>query len=410
VTARLGAAGVAVTVRELFLHRTPAALALALAEGVTRDAGADVTPDGGSAVTADGGSAASAVAVAADAPPDWAALERALAAYEAGLTAAPAGPPRPWTAPMRLSADLGVLASYAVVDLPGRFDAARFEAAWRRLLQEQELLRVTLDAATATMTVHSLPDRLAVPLIALPTDSSDAVAQAIAHVLTDLNPYPDPAALTGRPAHRVTVLVHSLGATVVVPISHLVFDALSHDLLADRLRRLYRDPAAPPVTGPSYRDFAAFLDRVPDVADVTVVAGLNLEAFAAAAETWAGGPGVGPAWGVVTGRAYRSANFAAALGEFLDVVPCWADPAAPDALAAPAAPAAFVRDHNLSIAALLTDTPAAAALPRAAALLRAAWSNRTVPILNAVILSATPRPIPGLAGLEQAPSRIVTLT
>jgi amino acid adenylation domain-containing protein len=437
VTTRLAAAGHPVTVRDLFLHRSAATLAAALADAA--DAGDDAGDGAHHAVTPL--PARPPVQAPAD-PTPWPTaelrdLEAAMTTYDAALTQSPAGPPLPWTAPMRASHALGVLASYAVVPLPGPFDPARFATAWRRLLDEQELLRVTLDAVPATLTPRAVPATLPIPTAAV---KDSEVAAAVAAIVQRLSPFPDPSALTGRLSHRLAVLVHESGATAVVPISHLVFDALSHDLLTARLTQLYRDPAAPAGPGVTYRDFAAFLARPPEADDATAVAGLGLEAFARLAASFAGpagprptartvafpdpltseaqaeaadealrealaalyGPGPLPVWGVTTGRAYRSANFAAALGEFLDLVPAVVDPSQPGVLTELARRSAFLRDHDLNVTALLHDDPAAARLPETAARLRAARSHAALPLVNAVILSTT-SPAPPPADVPDTP-------
>jgi hypothetical protein len=101
------------------------------------------------------------------------------------------------------------------------------------------------------------------------------------------------------------------------------------------------------------------------------------------------------------GRTYRTGNFREYIGQFTDLLPVIADGSRPGMLTRAAQWSSFARQHNLVIAALLTDPLIASHFPRAARLLGTAKSA------GVPLLAFEPRPV---APRDPAQRPIVTVT
>jgi amino acid adenylation domain-containing protein len=491
LTTRLAGAGLALQVRDVFEQRTAAALA-----ALARQIGAPATGSGGPIAELDPAPepaavlapepvpASEAAAVSASelvpasiaapsvaapgaapvppppAPPagfgsiDLDALvtevRRAADRYAQRIVApAPDGLDYPLSAAQRLSHRLGVLASFAQVDIDAPWQADRFARVWRGILEDHPILRSEIDLAAGLIRERELTawGGNAIVHLDLADRPVHAVRHAIEHLSTFANPYTDPEHL-GAPilTHRlVTVARPEAGFTVLLLVSHLAFDAISHDVLARRLVDGYQAGGAGVPDRRPYGDYLRFTALGPtEVDDAQLVRELDLERFAEAATEFArvapsqtvdiehdlapGSPpeAIGalvtdalaqvfdsrpvPVALVAAGRNYRDANFAGYIGEFVDLVPLLVEPTGPGLLATATSRLAYLRRHNLVLASLLADPLIASRFPRAARAL-AVIATGQVPLLNIVLLGGPDRAAPVTdsqpAGLTAARASVI---
>jgi hypothetical protein len=231
---------------------------------------------------------------------------------------------------------------------------------------------------------------------------------------------------------------------LLAAVSHLVFDAFSHEVMAQRLRALYA--GAKPEAHHSYQDYVAVLGRGPvRLDDAALVEGLTLEEFAAATRrqrearaaggleaidytraftgnreeaaalcdciirealrfTW--GEAAVPLLFVQSNRNIAGHNFSGFIGEFLDLCPALIVSEANGPLAELAARAAFAREHAVSVASLLFDEDLAARYPQSSRFLREALLGEGRPqTLNLLLMQGEEMPQPPSACAAEGEAR-----
>ncbi|MDR1798563.1 MAG: amino acid adenylation domain-containing protein [Bifidobacteriaceae bacterium] len=438
IATKLGAAGLDVTVHDIFAGQTVETLAGRLNAQAARAGVPQVaagrpaaTPTGQAATPA--GSAPASRSGPAPAASDQL-LSQAEAAFAVYAAASQLSQPQaeyPLTDGQRLSRLIGANASYAIVPLDRPYDPALFTAVWRAIQADHAVLRARLtDCDTlavgpvpaAPIPVVDVTGLTADQVVKLAVDAASRAAANFGEQATGL-------------AHRLAVLCAPDRFWAVIPLSHLVFDAFSSQVLAGRLTQDYL--AGAPAHQPY--DYAAYLDFLAagpaGVTDQDVVAALDLPAFAAAARTWrpqpaplaqvtaaAGDDPTGTAWGLIqtaferafpgqavpallvhTGRVYEGFDFTGHLGEFLDVLPVVIGPGG-SGPGGHTAKLAYLRQHRLVASSLLAGRWAER-LPEATSLIRgdpAAW-----PVVNLVLTPVDPGHLPA-ASFQHGPPRVVT--
>jgi amino acid adenylation domain-containing protein len=336
---------------------------------------------------------------------------------------------KPLSVSQQASARMGVLGALGAAEIQAPWDADRFLNTWRRLLDETPILRSEIclnsDAhssfpAGRQRQRQGEPD--IVPFVDLsmldPGKRSAALQQLAFRAAT---PYITVDAYTDN-----FLCVHRLLCAktepdrffVLMPVSHLVFDGFSNEVFARRLRALYAEPEAAPVThAGSMADYEAFVLQGPDGAsDDDLVRKLDLERFhncvstqrsarqraenawthatlsfplREAQDTHGASPnnlltlgerlcaealrfsqptGSIPLLLVSSARNYKGCNFSDSIGEFIDLVPVvWQDDEPFAAARQRVLP--YVREHRVNICSLLHSMALRERYPRATALL-----------------------------------------
>jgi amino acid adenylation domain-containing protein len=435
--------GFTMTVRDLFAHPAPAQLADWCDE---RDGAAAAVEEPDDDATAAGfpGQAPRLVRLTVDSPADTdtdaeggadrilAEAGRAMEGYADAIVAGEAVERWELNPAQRLVSAAGVTASFALVEAPRPFDEARLAAAWERLLGYFPILRTSIASDGEGLIVHDAS--VTPPVVAVgDQDEAETIARRL---LSRTSRF---ATVTpGRATHEAVVVISTgtrPGAVerfwIALPLSHLIFDGFSHDVVADRFLAFYDGAEAGLVQRyPAYSTTLAMGPLGAD--DATVMAGWELQRFATTAAGWnaraeegigrmtwtsrdhvdgridpaaLGGlaeriielalrrsyPGLDiPALLVHTGRLAR---FSGQIGQFADVVPVVIDakttvdgdgPGEADAPST-AVPAGFLsearrhlalsRGHQVSAAALLADPALASRYPRTRSALATAFAS-----------------------------------
>ncbi|MCL2316827.1 MAG: amino acid adenylation domain-containing protein [Actinomycetia bacterium] len=391
IAARLAGVGLHVTVADIFSRRTVEAI-------VAGARAAEAAPP------------AALSAAAGDAPAD---VEAAWEALRPGLDAqarpSALGPARPLTCAQAASARLGVLGSLGQVEVAAAYEPGRFASAWRALLAGARALAtaITLDGEGAWCDVADADvDAPVLDLVGVRPDEQARALRVLSGRAAAAYARPEAYRGTFLAAHRVFAARTAADRFVVVmPVSHLVYDAFSNELLARRLRAAYADPSVVARPGARMEDFDTVMRQGPDVGDDDLVAALRLEEFAGALRERPGWPadayanltvplenvrpgalpgvaeavvaaalrftaptGPLPLLVVNAARSYTGISAADTIGEFIDLVPLLWRPGESFGDVR-ARVMAYVRAHRVNTAALLGDPELARRFPRASALL-----------------------------------------
>jgi hypothetical protein len=348
----------------------------------------------------------------------------------------------PLSAPQRLALEMGIRASYAVVDIDQPWDPGRFAGVWRGVLANHPILRSAIDPAAGLIRELDLADwgtgvTVHLDLSAGPEFSAQQVIDQLTH---QANPFAGLDPRGGRLlAHRlVTVARPGGGFTAVMPVSYLAFDAFSHAVLARELLDGYAagGPGTPhPLPYSDYLRFVALGPR--RVEDQAAAEALQLERFAAAAQAFSAQVGServdvehelnpdSPAEALVSlvedalihaqggepvpllliagGRNYRDGDFTRYVGQFADLVPVVAGPAGPGLLTQAAEGMSFLRRHNLTVTSMIADPLIAARCEYSAGLLGQAL-GAGIPLLNLALMAGRDAIGPVIRGGDQAGS------
>ncbi|WP_327035197.1 non-ribosomal peptide synthetase [Micromonospora ureilytica] len=237
---RARVAGLVITPRQVFHHRTPARL-VAVAGTVT---GADAVPSSLSLVTLTETDRRELAGLGVD-------VREVL----------PLSPLQTGLLFHSLLDDAGpdVYTVRMVVDLTGPIDATRLRAAGQALLDRQASLRASFHHLTSGTAVSVVPATVTVPWteVDLSELDGDAREDAWQRLLTEQGRRFDPSvapllrlalARTGPDSHRLVLTHH-----------HLLLDGWSRGPLLAELSALYRDGDTAPVTGRPFRDYLAWL-------------------------------------------------------------------------------------------------------------------------------------------------------
>jgi amino acid adenylation domain-containing protein len=440
IVSRLAARGVELSVQDVFQHRTVAAMAAEVAKEdgslkAQRAAQRDGMTQRDEAAQRDGmtqrdGSFVSFATQKNRPSVSFRPSVSSPASRSVPLAEVPLAPPQ------RLSWYLGVRSSFARVRIDAEWDEARFLAAWKQLLEEFDVLRSSIcvaDDATGTMQVWETEELSAVSFVDL-SDCDDREEQ-LERISAELLARGDENRYDGTQPVCIPVCVKMTEKLffLLAAVSHLVFDAFSNEVMAQRLRALYAGGSPGPQR--SYYAYAATLSQGPArLEDAALVEGLALNEFAAAAQrqreacaaggfelidyrrafagtreeattlcdrlicevlrfTW--GEGAVPLFFVQSNRNMQGHNFSGFIGEFIDLCPALVAPQTGGLLAELGARAAFAREHAISVASLLFDEELAARYPRSSRLLREALLSEGRPqILNLLLMQGEQLPQP----------------
>ncbi|MDR0944926.1 MAG: phosphopantetheine-binding protein, partial [Bifidobacteriaceae bacterium] len=437
IVTKLAAVGLTTTVREIFSGRTARHIATtatrAAQQGADGDAGRrpSVAPVGPAAPSAAPGPV-----------PDARLLGATLAAADAyGRRLAESRPvgELPLSPANRVTAELGIRASGALLYLPGQLDPGHLASVWNRILDQHAILRSRLDSAAGRLVLTAPAPMGAVDLPIVQAASKADADLLGATLLGPSNFYGNRPADPAPPSHRLVVLTYPGGATLVLQASHFVLDAFSTDVLKAAVHGTDPATASGGARPLGYAEYLDFLARGPVTSDAEAYAALGLAEFERAAAAYGGLPraprtetpeylpaGTGavhdtaraigrrllaesggrpvPLLVVTPGRVFRDADFNDAVGEFVDLLPCVITTQQPDPLQDVAPAQAFARAHDL-VCNALAYPPASASfgpeprLPDTARVLRRAIASPNVPILNLVIgdqgAAATTLTLPG---------------
>lgn len=179
-----------------------------------------------------------------------------------------------------VSSQLGLLNSFARIDIQSPWNSQRFSDSWQEILKSYSMLSGTINLGLKQELVEYLPDKSSkVPYIDLSDYTPSSQQEYLQSLILALSSYDEA-------AHQGEVLLHGIVVvqlsaqefSVLVPISHLIFDGFSQEILSGALTDLYTQNG-----GIIPRDYQLYRQQVTsglvEITEAEIVTCLELESF-----------------------------------------------------------------------------------------------------------------------------------
>jgi hypothetical protein len=324
-------------------------------------------------------------------------IHKQMAAYRKELMEGRLAGSEPLSPSQWISWRMGALASYAIVTIEEPWNAERFAFVWMRALQEFPILRSAIlinSTGDGVMLEYGAEGIRHIPFADL--SGYQDKEEILGEVINNTAYYHEKSCYNGQePNHRLLcVQMEEKRFVALAPISRLIFDEFSQEVLAGRLCALYSGGLSRAAS--RYSVFGEFLRQGPqNVSQREILQELEMDAFSSALQAHAAvkrsraftrvhynlsiqagmeevSELVGKvllealrfSWGDTaipllmahSARNYAYSDFADYIGEFIDICPIVIDTRlAINPLKKTQKQIRYMREHRISIAALLND-------------------------------------------------------
>lgn len=183
------------------------------------------------------------------------------------------------------SFEMGILNSFARFTLNKQWNQKHFAKVWTQLLTEFSLLKstITLNESTQKWSEYRLDEEIkTVPFIDISTYDGHLQQSIIGKLTSSLNLFIDKSKYDGHYLmHNLLVVkISETEFTLLLPISHLIFDGFSNEVLESRFNYLYGEKTNIKLERKPYTDYCQLINTgVMNLSDEDIVTAFDLNIF-----------------------------------------------------------------------------------------------------------------------------------